>query len=138
MDVVIEMHAPGLDLHDTRWNYHFIFMKEVHDRFASVVHCAQDSHEHHGRGTVSISRDQWLDFLRDSMNDRELLFPCSYVQADEARSRFDFGRTSAGFRQILEEYDPERQLVLTVEHYLGKQLSCYMIDFRVNGQAEAS
>ena len=128
MEVLLEIHAPGLDLEHARWTYHLIFMKEVHERIASVAACARDSYRGYGRGTIFISRRQWISVVRDAVLEESVPFPCTYVSAEDAAAQFDFGRGTAGFQEVLYGYDPQRQFVLTVRHPPGEQLSCYLVD----------
>ena len=127
MDVELEMHAPGLDMHQARWTHHLIFMQEVHEKKNEIALIAWDYYQREGLGTLFVSRKQWMEVIRDTMMEAPKSFPCSFIKADEAAGRFDFNVLTSGFVQVLENYDPETRFVLTVEHHPDGLLSSYLV-----------
>ena len=127
MDVDLEIHSPGLDLHHQRWNYHVLFMDEVHDAFDRIAAFGWKSYLDEGRGTIFVDRDDWMAVIRAQWDKDKMLFPCKYVPAAGASGAEKFSPLRAGFEQLLEGYDPETQFVLTVEHHSAELLSTYLM-----------
>lgn len=128
MDVDLEIHSPGLNLHHRRWNYHVLFMDKVHENLDRIVDCAKDYYREHGRGTMFVNRSHWMTVIKDEWNREETVFPCTYKTNRSAASE-EFGSLRRGFQEMIEEYDPETQLVLTVEHRSVGMLSSYLIRY---------
>ncbi|MGI9174978.1 MAG: hypothetical protein ACR2GR_06635 [Rhodothermales bacterium] len=127
MDVELELHAPGLDMNQSRWTHHLIFMQEVHERKHEITAISWEHYQSKGRGSLFVDRKQWMDVIRDTMLEESMPFPCSYVTEAEAASRFDFNVLTDGFVQVLHQYDPETRFVLTVEHHPEGLLSTYLV-----------
>ncbi len=127
MDVDLEIHSPGLDLHHRRWNYHVLFMDEVHDAFDRIASFGWQSYLAEGRGTIFVDRDHWMTVISAQWSQDEMLFPCRYISATLAFDKAKFLPLRSGFRQLVEQYDPETQFVLTVEHHSADLLSTYLM-----------
>lgn len=127
MDVDLEIHSPGLDLHHRRWNYHVLFMDEVHDAYDRIAAFGWQSYLDVGRGTIFVNRDHWMTVISAKWSPSEMLFPCTFIAAGEATADGKLGPLRAGFRELIEKYDPETQFVLTVEHHSADLLSCYLM-----------
>ncbi len=129
MDVTLEIHAPGLDMAQARWTHHLIFMQEVHQKAATIFEQARKAYKAHGMGTLHVDREQWMEVVRDAVTDESITgLPHTYMSAQEATERCDFGLLAGGFADLISNYDPERVFVLTVEHHPAGLLSCYVID----------
>lgn len=126
LTIDLEIHVPGLDLHHERWNYHVMFMDEVHRHHEEIRSLAHEYYESRGRGTVFVDPSQWMQIIQAQWTETGT-FPCSYVRRSEDPEGLDLGVLGAGFHQMLEEYDPAQQVVLTVLHHPGKLLSTYLI-----------
>lgn len=127
MDVDLEIHAPGLDLHHQRWNYHVLFMDEVHDAFSRIASFGWQCYQEMGRGTIFVNRDNWMAVIRAQWDKEEMLFPCEYISAANTSDDEKFSPLRGGFRQLVDEYEPETQFVLTVEHHSADLLSTYLM-----------
>ncbi len=127
MDVDLEIHAPGLDLHHERWNYHVLFMDEVYAVVDRIAALAWRSYQGHGRGTLFVDRDNWMTIIRARWNREEILFPCEYVTKGLYVSDSKFHALRDGFAQMVREYDPESQFVMCVEHHSANLLSSYLL-----------
>lgn len=127
MDVDLEIHAPGLDLHHQRWNYHVLFMDEVHKNVSRIAAYGWKCHLEHGRGTIFVDREKWMTVIRDRWNHDEILFPCSYVASGTESPDSIFSKLRSGFKQLVDEYNAENQFVLTVEHHSADLLSSYLM-----------
>jgi hypothetical protein len=129
MDVTLEIHVPGLDMQQTRWTHHLLFMQEVHHKAGVIAAQARANFLAHGRGTLHVSRAQWMQVMRNAIvEDHDGKLPHTYLGSDDANLRCDFGILASGFSEMLRRYDPEREFVLTVEHHPTGLLSCYVID----------
>ncbi len=136
MDVTLEIHAPGLDMAQARWTHHLIFMQEVHQKVDVIFEQAREAYGAHGLGTLHVDRDQWMQVVRDAVTDEEIPgLPHTYMSAQKATERCDFGLLASGFTSVISSYNPERAFVLTVEHHPQGLLSCYVIDPSGEGQA---
>ena len=135
MDVDLEIHAPGLDLHHERWNYHVLFMDEVHAEIDLIAERARAGHRNQGRGTVFVSKDQWMTIIRGEWDRDEVTFPCRFLAPLEDSVVEQFSALKDGFVQLVHEYDPAKQVVLTVEHHSAGLLSTYLINFGTNDGA---
>lgn len=127
MDVDIEIHAPGLDLHHQRWNYHVMFMDEVHKAFLRIAALGWQCFLKEGRGTIFVDRKSWMTVIRAQWKTTEMLFPSRYVPAAEISSEDRLVPLRAGFRQLVEEYEPETHIILTVEHHSANLMSSYLM-----------
>lgn len=127
MDVDLEIHSPGLDLHHQRWNNHVLFMDEVHEAFDRIASFGWKCYLESGRGTIFVDRDNWMAVIRARWDKDEMLFPCEYLPASTSSIDAKLSPLRAGFRQLVEEYDPETQFVLTVEHHSADLLSTYLM-----------
>lgn len=127
MEVKLEVHLPGLDLDAKRWNYHTIFMTEVHDNLARVATQAYEGFQREGRGTLFADAAQWLRVVKRQFNTVQGDFPTSYLPADVVLAQVDFGVLQQGFVSLLRDYDPEHLFVLVVNHHPGDLLSCYVV-----------
>jgi hypothetical protein len=126
MDVDLELHAPGLDLEPERWNMHIVFMQSVHDRIRFLSALAWSNFNSAGKGTLYIGKEAWMEVIRghDSTIDH---FPCDYIGLDQVHQIDHVDRLGKGYQVMLEEYDPEKQLVLTVQHHKADITSAYLI-----------
>ena len=129
MDIDLEIHVPGLDLHHERWNYHVIFMDEVHKIYKTIGGLAWRAYEEQGRGVLFIDRDQWMKIIRGRWAEEGEEFPCHYVKVGASRDGVDFEMLRGGFTELLKEYDPEKQVVMVVQHHSADLLSCYLLRF---------
>ena len=127
MDVDLEIHSPGLDLHHRRWNYHVLFMDEVHDAFDRIAVFGWRNFVDRGRGTIFVDRDNWMKVIRAAWSVEDMPFPCEYVGAEEASQEDKFFPLRMGFKELIDKYDPEKQFVLTVEHHSADLLSTYLM-----------
>ena len=127
MDVDLEIHAPGLDPHHERWNYHVLFMDEVHAELSLIAERAREGYKKKGRGTVFVDKDQWMTIIRGEWNRSDVTFPCEFVSPDEDGVHKKFSALQDGFVQLIQQYNPENQVVLTVEHHGAGLLSTYLI-----------
>lgn len=127
MDVDLEIHSPGLDLHHQRWNYHVLFMDEVHDAFDRIAAYGWQSYLEEGRGTIFVDRDDWMAVIRAQWNKDDMLFPCTYIPAEGLSGDEKFIPLGAGFTQLIKEYEPRTQFVMTVEHHSADLLSTYLM-----------
>jgi hypothetical protein len=129
MDVTLEIHAPGLDMAQTRWTHHLIFMQEIHQNLRVIFEQAKQAYARHGLGTLHVDREQWMQVVRDSVSEiTDVKLPHTYLSAQEATTKCDFGLLTSGFADLIGGYDPQTSFVLTVEHHPGGLLSCYVID----------
>lgn len=126
-DVDLEIHAPGLDLHHERWNYHVMFMDEVHENMQRIAAQAWDFYEKQGRGAVFVDQDQWMSVIRNNWEKEGQSFPCHYVRHGDSIAGVDFGILREGFIEMVREYNPETHLVLTVQHHSSDLLSAYLL-----------
>lgn len=133
MDIDLEIHSPGLDLHHKRWNYHVLFMDEVHDEFDRIAARAREGYREHGRGTVFVDKDRWITVIRGEWDREKRTFPCDYIVPSDADIE-RFAPLREGFKELVRKYDPEKQVVLTVEHHSAGMLSTYLV--RGEGNAE--
>lgn len=127
MEVDLEIHAPGLDLHHERWNYHVMFMDEVHQAYDRLAALAWESYKRHGPGCIYVDRDRWMTVIRARWDRDEMLFPCQYVTNEVHLPDSRFGALREGFRQMVKEYDARKQFVLCVEHHSANLLSAYLL-----------
>ena len=127
MDIEMELHVPGLDLDQSRWTRHLIFMDEVHDKIYILGASAWEFYQAHGRGTLFVSKEKWMEVVRAAMAESQEFFPCDYIQIDGLPDGFDFAYFRGGFEAMVESYDPEEEFVLTVEHHPGGSLATYLI-----------
>lgn len=123
-DIALEIHSPGLDLHSSRWNLHTLFLQEIEEMYERVAAEGWKQYREHGRGTLVVDQDQWLEVLRSDLEDKS--FPCSYLSGEAATQTMEFGPFRRGFHQLLEDYDPNREVVLSVHHHPGDMVSCYL------------
>lgn len=130
MEMRLEIHLPGLDLDPKRWNYHTIFMTEIHANLAAVAAQAYAGFVEQGRGVLYADAAQWLRVVKHQFGDASEGFPISYLPAAEVPGQVDFGPLQQGVEALLEAYDPEAQFVLVVHHHPGDFLSCYVVDPR--------
>ena len=127
MKTPLEIHMPGLDLDTKRWNYHTIFMTEVHANLARVGARAYEEYRRSGRGAFFADAEQWLLIVKRQFNAVKEPFPLSYFPAERVRQEVDFGPLQQGFANLLDTYDAEREFNLVVNHHPGDVLSCYLI-----------
>lgn len=127
LDIILEIHAPGLNLHSSRWNFHALFLEEIEDHFEHVAAIAWSHYLKGGRGTLFIDDDQWMELIRrDWTNDGESL-PSVYLSEDEELlEQMNFGPLGPGFLEMLKRYVPEEQVILSVRHRPGDMVSCYL------------
>ena len=118
---------PGLDLDTKRWNYHTIFMTELHANLAAVGTRAYVGYKQGGRGAFFADVEQWLQVVKRRFDAVESPFPVSYLPQQAIQDRVDFGPLQQGFLHLLETYDPECQFLVVVTHHPGDVLSCYLI-----------
>jgi hypothetical protein len=128
-DVDLEIHAPGLNLHHERWNHHVLFMDEVHRHARELARFARSRYESGGRGSVFIDPDQWMEIIEGGWEKRSTTLPCSYIAASQTWPGTYRGRLGRGHEQMMAEYDPNDQFVLTVLHHPGELLSAYLLRF---------
>lgn len=126
MRIKLEIHAPGLDLHQDRWNHHVLFMDRVHEHSDRISACSWQRYTESGRGALFVDEDQWMTVIKGDQWTEDVLFPCAYT--NEAQSGVDATPLGAGFRQMISSYDPESETILLVQHHPGEQLSCYLIE----------
>ncbi len=118
-----------------RWTHHLIFMQEVHQKVETIFNQARKAYREHGLGTMHVDREQWMQVVRDAVTDEEIAgLPHTYMSAQQATERCDFGLLAGGFTDIISSYDPSCAFVLTVEHHPQGLLSCYVIDPSGKGQ----
>lgn len=128
MDIELEIHAPGLDLHQERWNNHVLFMDQVHTHMGRIAACAWAHYEQEGRGALFVDSQQWMKVIRsDQWKQEEGLFPCHFVPLGQRPDPIDITTLRGGFREMVEDYDPEIHVVLLVQHHPGEQLSAYLV-----------
>lgn len=125
-EIDLEIHAPGLDLHRDRWNYHVMFMDEVHRNLPTITRAATSHYSEQGRGSLYVGPRQWMEIIEGEWK-ASGRFPCDYMRPDEKRDDVDFGPLGDGHRQMMREYKPDSQLILTVLHHPGEMLSAYLI-----------
>lgn len=130
-DVDLEIHAPGLDLHHKHWNYHVMFMDEVHRMNRRIGARSWRGYGEHGRGALFVDRDQWMDVIRRRWAEEGDLFPCHYIKDRAPADDVNLEVLRSGFKEMIREYDPERQVVMVVQHHSADLLSCYL--FRYEG-----
>lgn len=126
-DVDLEIHSPGLNLHHERWNYHVMFMDEVHRHARDLAAFARASYERLGRGSIYIGQEQWMAIIEGGWQELTKSFPCEYLTSDQPWPDSPQKRLGDGHRQMIETYDPATQLVLTVLHHPGELLSAYLL-----------
>lgn len=124
LEVLAEIHVPGLDLFPRRWNHHLILFQEIHDHIDDVRACARTGYASHGRGCVNVSVEDWRKIVKELWLKEDVAFPCSYRYAEDL---VNFGLLTEGFQSLLRGYDPDREFVLTVHHHPGDLLSAYLI-----------
>jgi len=129
MDIDLEIHVPGLDLHHERWNYHVLFMDEVHKMYRAIGVIGWQCYKKDGRGVVFVDRDQWMKIIRGKWDEDGEAFPCHYVKGGSAHRDADFEMLRSGFTELVHEYDPEKQVVMVVQHHSADLLSCYLLRF---------
>lgn len=127
MDVDLEIHAPGLDLHHERWNYHVLFMDEVHAYCERIAALGWDSYQRVGRGTIFVDRKLWMTIIKARWDRDKLLFPCEYVADGLNLPDSKFSALRSGFLQMVEDYDPNKQFVMCVEHHSANLFSSYLL-----------
>lgn len=126
MRIKLEIHAPGLDLHQERWNHHVLFMDRVHTHVDRIAACSWQQFTASGRGALFVDADQWMTVIKGDQWTQDVLFPCGYTTAQQ--DDVDTVPLGAGFRQLLSGYDPESETILLVQHHPGDQLSVYLIE----------
>ena len=128
MDIDLEIHAPGLDLHQERWNNHVLFMDKVHAHIDRLAACAWANYQKEGRGALFVDKQQWMTVIRsDQWKEEEELFPCHYYAQGQEFDAVDVTLLREGFRGMVEKYDPRKYVVLLVQHHPGEQLSAYLV-----------
>ncbi len=129
LDIRLEIHAPGLDLHHRRWNYHVMFMDEVHKHFEAVAALAWGHYQKRGRGTLFVSKEQWLEVIKADWMKNGERFPCRYIAygSEPEEHEVDFGSLREGFARMLRDYDPTTHFILSVEHHSAGLLSAYLL-----------
>ena len=125
LEMKLEVHRPGLGLEPKRWNYHTIFMAEIHANLARVATQAYEGFLREGRGGLFVDAAQWLRLVKYRFRDAADGFPMSYLPAEALAARVDFGSLQAGVEALLRTYDPAEGFVLVVYHHPGDTLSCY-------------
>lgn len=138
MDILFEIHSPGLNLHTSRWTHHLVFMQVVHEDLDRVCALAWDHFEQHGRGALHVSQEHWIQIVRDAVLPGPTPFPASYLPAATAPKTCDFGIVAPGYTALLDAYDPTTQFVLTVEHHPEGLLSAYLIQPDAAGDEAAA
>ena len=128
MDIALEIHAPGLDLHHERWNHHVLFMDKVHQHADRIAACAWSHHTEYGRGAMYVDADEWMKIIKGDGWTKDVLFPCRRITGDPETDAVDTTALGAGFRHMLADHDPEHEVVLLVQHHPGDQLSCYLVE----------
>lgn len=126
IEIELEIHSPGLNLHSSRWHLHTLFLQEVESIYEHVAAEAWKQHEAHGRGTLSVDQEHWMEILRGEWHLEKKPFPSAYLSADMTIEEMDLGALRRGFRQMLDDYDPEKEVVLSVHHHPGDMVSCYL------------
>ena len=126
MRIKLEIHVPGLDLHQERWNHHVLFMDRVHDHADRIAACSWKHYSEAGRGSLHVDHEQWMTVIKGDQWTEHQLFPCGYVTED--KTSLDIDPLGAGFREMISDYDPNSEMILLVEHHPGDQLSCYLVE----------
>ena len=127
MKMLLEIHMPGLDLDAKRWNYHTIFMTELHANVGAVGARAYAEYQALGRGVLFADAEQWLQVVKRSLDVVKSSFPLRYVPREQILKEVDYGVLQGGIVQLLDGYDPEEQFLLLVNHHPGDVQSCYLI-----------
>ena len=125
-DIQLEIHSPGLNLHSSRWNLHTLFLQEIESIYERVAAEGWKQYREKGRGTLTVDQEQWMDVLRGGWH--EEAFPCSYLTGESSVNTMDFGVLRRGFRQLIDDYNPSREVVLAVHHHPGDMVSCYLFE----------
>lgn len=127
MEIDLEIHLPGLDMNQSRWTHHLLFMQDVHASLDKIARYARTGYEEKGRGTLHVNRQQWREIVRQTIDGESDDFPSEFLPVERAGELFSEPALRSAFVRLLEEYDPKIQFVLTVEHPPGGALSCYLI-----------
>lgn len=136
MDVDVEIHVPGLDMSQSRWSYHLLFMQDVHERLTEIARRARDENENLGRGTLFVTLRQWREIVGHTIDESGGPFPADYVPTAEIDGLFAGTPVRSVFVSVLADYDPEEQFVLTVHHPPDGALSCYLVNARKTPSGE--
>lgn len=128
MKIKLEIHAPGLDLHHERWNHHVLFMDKVHAHGDRIAACAWTRTTELGRGALYVDKNDWMEIIKGDAWMESSLFPCTHVDGESGRDVVDTAPLGAGFLEMLETFDPEKEVILLVQHHPGDQLSCYLVE----------
>lgn len=126
LEMKLEVHRPGLDLDPKRWNYHTIFMAEIHANVGRVAVQAYEGFLREGRGGLFVDAAQWLRVVKHQFSAASDGLPISYLPAEALAARVDFGSLQTGVEALLRTYDPAEGFVLVVYHHPGDTLSCYV------------
>lgn len=128
MIIKLEIHAPGLDLHHKRWKHHVMFMDNVHEHATRIAASGWRRFERAGRGALFVDPDHWMTLIKGNKWTEDVLFPCTDIGPEIGSGGVDTTSLRAGFTEMITGYDPEKEVVLLVEHYPGDQLSAYFIE----------
>jgi hypothetical protein len=130
LDVLTEIHVPGLDLTPRRWNNHLILFEEVHENIIDVALKAWEGYQTMGRGSICLGVEDWRHMVQQNWMEEQAGFSGTYVSLGEESEEFDFERLQPTFRQIVESYDPRTEFVIAARHHPGDLLSCYLLTVR--------
>jgi hypothetical protein len=129
LNVRREIHAPGLDMHEERINMHRIFQYVVHDQIVRIGAFAWKHYEKQGRGAVFVNERQWREAIREQHWERagDEIVPFAFVADGAAAVGVDLAPLGKGYEEMVKQYDPEREIVLVVQHPPGDLISAYLI-----------
>lgn len=139
MDIALEIHSPGLNLHKNRMNMHRLFMSMVHECIEKLSEAAFERYQRDGRGVVYVSARQWMLIVKEGhwpVDDKDCL-EVDYIRQSEHREGVQEQRLRGGYAELVEEYEPEKEFVLLVNHHPGELLSAYLLNV-VPGPEELS
>lgn len=127
LEILREIHAPGLDLNEQRLQKHRIFMDLMHEIVDSVAAWGWAHYLQEGRGALYVNPDEWFEMISRSPGSSQEanLNSFYYLPLGHRHKRKDVERLGAGYPEMLAEYDPVTMLVLVVNHE-SDFLSCYL------------
>jgi hypothetical protein len=127
LEVLAEIHVPGLDLTPRRWNNHLILFEEIHENIMDVALKAWEGYQTMGRGSICLGVEDWREMVQRNWIEEQSGFSGTYTPLGEEVQEFDFERLQPTFRHIVESYDPTHELVIVARHHPGDLLSCYLL-----------